>query len=115
MLLIACAIATQEGFFVAGSFPQLHNNPGDLEFAGQIGASKVQGSPLAHFESLPLGVNALYRQIRAMIALNMTLWELIDKWSATDKEAYQANVAAWTGLPVYVPLLQLLPLLVKLD
>ena len=41
--LLACAIATQEGWFVRAALPFLRNNPGDLTYAGQVGASRGAG------------------------------------------------------------------------
>lgn len=55
---IANAIATAEGFFVAGSKPQRHNNPGDL--LDSAGNNIV-------FASLDDGWAALKHQIRLML------------------------------------------------
>jgi hypothetical protein len=116
--LLACAIATQEGYFTPGTFPQEHNNPGDLEYEGQIGASPVVGSPLAHFATRALGENALFRQLRAQIAEGQTVSEIIAQWAPStqnDTSGYLQDVLQWTGLPAEVPVLELLPQLLQLN
>lgn len=120
--LLACAIATQEGFFTPGKIPILRNNPGDLDFAGQIGASKPAATApdplIAIFASKALGVNALHRQLRAQIAEGQTVRQIIYQFAPpeeNDTAAYLQDVLAWTGLPADTPVLQLLPPLVKLD
>ena len=54
--LLACAIATQEGWFTPGTIPSILMNPGDLQFAGQIGAYEPlrpdRGSRLPHSKAL---------------------------------------------------------------
>ena len=103
---IARAISRQEG-------PNNRNNPGNLRWAGQIGASSsgLGGEPpLAKFSSLGLGVVGLYRQIWADIARGDTLRQLIWSWappSENNSDQYALNVANWTGLPLDVPLVDL--------
>lgn len=115
--LLACAIATQEGWFAPGTLPVLRNNPGDLDFAGQIGASKpAAGSanmPIAIFASCALGVAALFRQIWLQVAEGQSVRQLISQWD--NSPTYLADVLAFTGLPADVPVLQLLPPLVALN
>jgi hypothetical protein len=117
--LLACAIATQEGFFLPEvTIPKMRNNPGDLDYAGQIGASRPRmSSPdiyIAVFASLPLGVAALFRQLWLQIAQGQTVTQIINQWSDNDP-VYLANVLAWTGLPPDTPVLELLPTLVELN
>ena len=59
---LADAIATAEGFNVAGSIPKLNNNPGNLVFANQKGATLGKGG-FAKFKSANAGFEALRQQI----------------------------------------------------
>ena len=119
--LLACAIAQQEGFHVAGATPAVRNNPGDLRFASQIGAQTPPPSnfppPIATFDSLPHGIAALYRQLWLQVARGQTVAAIIAQWAPpneNDTGSYLQNVLKWTGLPADVPVLQLLPPLERL-
>lgn len=83
---LCSAIATAEGYFSPDEkcVPRRLNNPGDLMFAGQLGASihHVTGGdkkvrPFAEFTRPELGVAALYRQVLKRIAEGATLRKLI--------------------------------------
>ena len=134
--LLCSAIATQEGAWHEVSTPYMRNNPGDILYAGQLGAtcprcgSKNGGVPSvctsgrggvyqvhdkAVFDSRARGVVALYRQVLLMIDEGLTPRQIIDKWSETDKAAYIANVLLWTGLDGDTPMIQLVTPLCKLD
>ena len=118
--LLACAIATQEGFFAPGTVPAVQHNPGDLRFAGQMGAytpAPTLSHPIATFATLPLGVTALFRQLWLQVAEGQTVRQIIAQWappSENNTSAYLANVINWTGLPADTPVLSLLPPLVRL-
>src|SRR5271170_7327738 len=60
----AQAIATADGFYVAGSIPQQANNPGDLELGDQ--GNGVLGEGITVFPDLTSGWNALYSQVSLM-------------------------------------------------
>lgn len=113
--LLSGAIATQEGWFVPGSMPSVRHNPGDLRYAGQVGAIKpasVTPPPIATFVSNAAGVTALCRQIWLQVATGQTVREIIAQWAPTtenDTTAYLADVLLWTGLPADTPILDLLP------
>jgi len=114
--LLACAIACQEGWFVPGTVPVTHNNPGDLKYAGQRGATGNTGA-IASFASVPLGITALFRQIWLQASMGQTVRQIIEAWAPVtenDTEKYVENVLAWTGLPGDVVVLELLPPLVDL-
>jgi hypothetical protein len=123
--LIACAIATQEGWFDPGTLPQLHNNPGDLRFAGQIGAFRPLGwsaptgaEPIAAFKSRGSGVAALFRQVWLQVASGQTVRQIISQWAPpteNNTSAYLQDVLAWTGLPADIPVLELIPPLIQLN
>lgn len=115
--LICCAIAQKEGYFVEDSIPQLRNNPGDLDYAGQLGAFKVASTApdpdIAAFQTKQLGIAAIFRQVWLQVAEGQSLQELITQWDSADP-TYLPDVVAWTGLPVDVPILTLLPDLTKI-
>lgn len=118
VILICCAIATQEGWFSKDSslLPVENNNPGDLDFAGQLNA--VQNGRFAKFSSPQAGEAALFRQVWMQVAEHQTLRQIINQWAPSNENntsAYLANVAKWTGLPADTPILQLLPDLVNLS
>jgi len=114
--LICSAIATQEGFFSSDPevIPRKQNNPGDLRYAGQLGATgwKIAPEPIATFSDLPHGVAALYRQVWQWVAMGLTLREMIARQDQATEAVYLANVQEWTGLPADTPILELLPPLV---
>jgi hypothetical protein len=121
--LIACAIATEEGWWVANSTPKVRRNPGDLRFAGQIGAAAPAvvggGAPaIATFASEAAGITALFRQLWLQVAEGQTVAQVIAQWAPPNENntsAYLQNVLAWTGLPADTPVLELLPPLYRLN
>jgi hypothetical protein len=117
--LLACAIATQEGWFVPGSIPQIRRNPGDLKFAGQMGATAPGATVgIAVFKSNEYGVTALFRQLWLQVAEGQTVRQIIAQWAPPNENntsAYFQDVLAWTGLPADAPVLELLPPLTQLN
>ena len=124
--LICCAIATQEGWFgPASNIPVLRNNPGDLRFAHQANATRPDGTtygnlaaePVAVFTCPETGICGLFRDIWAKVAAGETLAQMISVYAPPNENntsAYLEDVLQWTGLPANVPILQLLPPLVKM-
>jgi hypothetical protein len=118
---LASAIATQEGWFVPDSPPDVHNNPGDLRYAAQIGARTpppTNNQPIAQFENEDYGVTALFRQIWLQVAQGQTVRQIIEQWappSENNTAAYLRNVLTWTGLPADTPVLELLPPLTQMN
>lgn len=106
VILICCAIATQEGAWNPGSLPLTRNNPGDLSDEGIVN----------QYQSLQIGIAVLFRQVWTQVLKGQTLRQLITQWvSGSDPTTYIKNVAEWTGLPTDIPILNLLPPLVKLN
>ncbi len=123
VILLCCAIATQEGYFVAGSNPQKLNNPGDIRYAEQLNASAPgwngQGTaPIATWSSAETGTTGLYRQIWLQIAKGQTPAQIIAQWAPpneNDTSTYLDNVLAWTGLQANVSMLDQIAPLVPLN
>jgi hypothetical protein len=118
--LLACAIATQEGYFgAATNTPVVRNNPGDLRYEGQTGVEPRQVyTEIAAFRSKEFGTTALFRQVWLQVAQGQTVRQIIRQWAPPNENntsVYLENVLAWTGLPADVPVLDLLPPLVKLN
>ena len=105
---IAQAIQTQEGYY-PGSLAYQNNNPGNLVYAGQPGASQGAGG-FASFSSYTLGYQALLNQINLDATRGTdvngnpttTVGQLIASWApssdpANNTPAYIASVAGQTG------------------
>lgn len=56
---IARAISIAEGYGLAGAIPTVRNNPGNIRSAA---------GPIATYETIEAGWNALHRQVRLMLA-----------------------------------------------
>jgi hypothetical protein len=117
--LLCCAIATEEGFFVPGTIPAIRHNPGDIAYAGQIGAHFTSELPgVAVCDSDAAGITILFRQLWLQVAEGQTVREIIAQWAPpteNNTSQYLENVLAWTGLPADTPVLELLPPLEKLN
>jgi hypothetical protein len=105
---IAQAIQTQEGYY-PGSLAYTNNNPGNLVYAGQAGASPGAGG-FASFSSYTAGYQALLNQINLDATRGTdvngnpttTVAQLIGSWApasdpANNTPAYVSSVAAQTG------------------
>ena len=117
--LLVCAIATQEN--------NRGSNPGNLRVAGQphLRPGLVFGQ-MAEFvadsngTARQWGVLAPYRDILAKAAAGMTIRQMIYEYcpvddGANDPVTYCQHIAEWTGLPLDVPFVQLIPPLVMLN
>jgi len=130
LLLLACAIATQEN--------NPGSNPGNLAYAGQKGATcprchAVNFVPakcissagtfpvhaIAEFTTRQFGIVALLRQLLLEIAEGQTIPGIVSQWTQNlpenHPEQYLKNVLDWTGLPDDVEVLAIIPELVKLN
>lgn len=110
---LAAAIQTQEGYY-PGSLAYQNNNPGNLVYAGQPGATQGAGG-FAAFSSYPLGLAALKNQINLDATRGTdingnpttTAAELLTSWappSENDTAAYIASVSVQTGYDPNAPL-----------
>lgn len=110
---LASAIQTQEGYY-PGSVAYSNNNPGNLVYAGQAGASPGLDG-FAKFASYDQGLAALKNQITLDATRGTdingnpttTTAELLNSWappSENDTASYIASVAAQTGFDPNAPL-----------
>jgi len=96
---IADAIQRQEGYY-QGSLAYRNNNPGNLRYAGQTGATQGAGG-FAYFPDYASGRAALENQIRLDALRGKTLAEFLHKYapaSENDTDSYITNMTAWTGI-----------------
>ena len=109
---MAQAIAYAEGFHVPGSIPQRLHNPGDLtvDLTGK-GISK-EGMYIRYATDAD-GFEALEKQIRLMFGgsriyhAGMTLWDIAQRYTTTDQEAWARLVAQRMGVPMSTKLSEL--------
>ena len=102
---VANTIQTIEGYY-PGSLAYRNNNPGNLEYAGQAGAT--QSGRWAVFSSYDQGYNALENQIQIDANRGLTIQQFINKYApakdGNDPTSYAAQIAAAEGLSVNDPL-----------
>lgn len=87
---IANAIASAEGFFVAGALPQRNNNPGDLRSAPWL-THPVVTNGFWTANSIGAGVAGLLHQIALDIARGQSLQQLIYSWAPPSDGNNTAN------------------------
>lgn len=113
---LARAIAKAEGFYQFGSVPQRLNNPGDLtvDTTGTATGKGGPGNAYVVYRTIQDGWEALYKQVDAMFSgasryykPDMTIGEMAARYTATDRDAWAANVAAELGVSVNTKLNQL--------
>jgi hypothetical protein len=92
------AIEKQEGY-TPGTLAYRNNNPGNLKFVGQPGATMGEGG-YAKFPDYASGVEAVKRQLGIDAGRGLTLGQEINKWAPPNENntaQYLANVSASTG------------------
>ena len=108
-MTLAEAIAKQEGFGNSGNLPTRLNNPGDLTYQGQAGATPYTvigddgvSRTFAQFQTPDAGWQALDNQLNLDAGRGLTISQEIAKWApasdGNNPTGYTANVASWTGL-----------------
>jgi hypothetical protein len=104
---VANIIQTIEGWF-PGSPSQTNNNPGNLMYAGQYGATGVSSSGFAVFPDYSTGYQALLNQINLDASRGLTIQQFAAKYApaagGNNPTSYAAQIAAATGLSVSDPL-----------
>ena len=109
---LANAIFRQEGTidasgnWVPSSLGYRLNNPGNLNYAGQPGASpsgQGNGSE-AQFSSMDAGIAATNAQLALDASRGLTIQQEFTKWATGNQGAYIADVSAWTGYDPSTPI-----------
>ena len=104
---LASTIQTIEGWF-PGSVSYRNNNPGNLKYAGQPGATGADSSGFAVFPSIQAGQQALLNQINLDASRGLTIAQFAAKYAPAqdnnDPASYASQLAAATGLSVNDPL-----------
>jgi hypothetical protein len=110
---LAQAIASAEGFYVAGSRPQRNNNPGDLT-VDITGAGIGWDGPFVIYASAADGWAALDQQTEEMLSNTsgiynnaMTISQVASKYTTTNQAGWAATVAGQLGVGVDTPLSQI--------
>jgi hypothetical protein len=118
---VAYAIFRQEGSldkngnWITSSVGYRNNNPGNLMYAGQPGATplpsrdpQMQGSGTnvvyARFDTLEDGIAATQRQLALDASRGQTLGQRLWSWATRNKQAYVDNVSSWLGVDPNTPL-----------
>ena len=117
---VASAIQQIEGWYLpgtpgypAGSLSYRNNNPGNLTFANQPGATPVQVcnptcTTFADFDTVADGQAALDNQIEVMASRGETIQQAINIYApaaaGNNPQTYAAQIAAASGLTVNDPL-----------
>ena len=104
---IASAIQTIEGWF-PGSRSYRSNNPGNLMYAGQPGATGADAQGFAIFPDYQTGLNALNNQIALDASRGMTIQQFAHSYApaagGNNPTSYAAQLASASGLSVNDPL-----------
>lgn len=113
---LASAVFRQEGTtdasgnWIPSSLGYRLNNPGNLNYAGQPGASpsgQGNGSE-AQFATLDQGIAATQAQLNLDASRGLTIQQEFSKWATGNQPAYIANVSNWLGVDPSTPLSQVL-------
>ena len=112
---LAQAIFRQEGAtdasgnWVTSSLGYRLNNPGNLNYAGQPGATpsgQGNGSE-AQFGTLDEGIAATNAQLALDASRGLTLAQRMSTWGTANPSVYVSNVSSWLGVDPNTPLSQL--------
>lgn len=101
---MAGAIKDFEGWY-PGSRSYRNNNPGNLKYAGQLGATGADDTGHAIFSSYDAGWNALVRQLQLafyggsfVYSLTDTLYSFFSKYAEGNSRQYAQFVAGKLGV-----------------
>jgi hypothetical protein len=107
---LATLIAQMEGWLVSGSLAQINNNPGNLRYVGQAGATGSYKG-YATFSTPEAGWAALERQLQLDAASGDTLQKFINEYappSENDTSNYLQYLVSGLGVSASTPLSQIL-------
>jgi hypothetical protein len=103
---IAEAIATAEGFYVAGSRPQRNHNPGDMT-ADLVGKATGKDGMFVVYDNDQDGWSNLYAQVNAWLngtsrhaGPDSTIADISKFYTTTEQDIWAVNVAGSLGVPV---------------
>lgn len=107
---IAQSIQQQEGYY-PGSLAYINNNPGNLIYAGQSGATRGANG-YAAFSSYSAGYQALLNQIQLYASRGMTIQDMMNVYApagqgSNDPVAYAQTIAQSVGASPGTPLVSL--------
>lgn len=94
-------IGRMEGWGISNSVATRNNNPGNLKYAGQVGAIDRDSKGYAIFTSPDAGMNALQRQIELDASRDLSIREFINKYapsSENNTSGYLAFVTEGLGV-----------------
>ena len=97
---LANHIATLEGYKKTGTLADRQNNPGNLRFVGQAGATKGSNG-FAKFKTPQAGFDALIKQIRLDASRNLTLRQFVYKYApptSNNTKAYLQSIVKTLGI-----------------
>lgn len=98
---LANSIAQMEGWSVSGSLAQRNNNPGNIRYVGQAGATLGDGG-FAKYPSSDAGFNALTTLINKRANQGMTLSSFINQYAPSsdnnDTNSYLNFLSKQTGV-----------------
>lgn len=82
------------------------NNPSNLNYAGQPGATPTTfgNGQEAQFATLTDGIAATERQLALDASRGLNLQERLSTWATGNKDAYVLNVSSWLGVSPETPL-----------
>lgn len=110
----ARAIGGAEGFGIPGAIPTQAHNPGDLVL-GDLGYGTLGSEQITILQDDNVGWDKLYHQLNLIVNghshvynLEMTIYEMAQKWTSTQPDAWANNVSRALGVPVNTPLSSLL-------
>ncbi len=110
---IAKAIMEFEGYF-EGSVSWKNNNPGNLKFAGQAGATGADSQGHAIFSDFQVGYRALINQIRSMASgqsslypAGWSLYQVFARYAEANSREYAEFVASRLGVSPNMTLQQI--------
>ncbi len=94
------------GNWVPSSLGYRLNNPGNLNYAGQPGATPTTlgNGQEAQFATLADGIAATDRQLALDASRGLTLAQRLQTWATGNQAAYVSNVSGWLGVDPNTPL-----------
>lgn len=106
---IAATIQQVEGYY-PGSIAYRNNNPGNLVYVGQAGATRGDGG-FAYFPNYAAGLQALNDQIQLYAARGMTIQQMMNVYApasdGNNPSSYAGTIAAALGVDPSTSLLEL--------